>query len=167
LLCLGEALGAAQQWDKSLTAFERYLKEFADSELWFQARFGAAWALENQGRQAEAIGAYREVVSRHKGPTAARAQFQIGECLFAQKRHDDAVRELLKVDILYDYPEWSAAALYEAGRCLTQLDKPDEARRQFQQVTERFKDTEWASLAARQLKDTAAAPPPGSAAGAH
>ena len=96
--------------------------------------------------------------------TAARAQFQIGECLFAQRRHEEAVREFLKVDILYAYPEWSAAALYEAGRCLAQLEKPEEARRQFQQVTDRFKDTEWANLAARQLTNPPAAPPsvPGS-----
>ena len=164
LLCLGEAQAASQQWDQSQAAFERYLKESPSSDLWFQAQFGIGWALENQGHHAEAISAYRDVVTRHQGATAARAQFQIGECLFAQRRHEEAVREFLKVDILYAYPEWSAAALYEAGRCLAQLEKPEEARRQFQQVTDRFKDTEWANLAARQLTNPPAAPPsvPGS-----
>jgi TolA-binding protein len=161
LLCLGEALGSSQRWDESRAAFERFNSEFPRSDLWFQARFGIAWSLENQGRQAEAIQAYREVVGRHKGPTAARAQFQIGECLFALKQHDEAVRELLKVDILYSYPEWSAAALYEAGRSLIQLHKPDEARKQFAQVVERFKDTEWATLAGRELATAAPETLPG------
>jgi TolA-binding protein len=167
LLCLGEALGAAQRWDESREAFERFNKEVPNSDLWFQASFGIGWALENQGRQAEAISIYRDVVTRHKGPTAARAQFQIGECLFALKQHDEAVRELLKVDILYAYPEWSAAALYEAGRSLVQLHKPEEARKQFSQVVERFKDTEWARLATRELSATAPEPLPGSPSRSH
>ena len=36
--------------------------------------------------------------------TAARAQFQIGECLFAMKKYDDAARELLKTDIQDFFP---------------------------------------------------------------
>ncbi len=157
LLFLGEARASTQQWDKSHAAFEQHLRQFPTSELWFQAQFGVAWALEHQGRHAEAISAYRDVITRHTGATAARAQFQVGECLFGQKQYDEAVRELLKVDILYAYPEWSAAALYEAGRCLAQLNKTGEARTQFTQVTERFKDTQWARLAAEQLQKTSAA----------
>jgi TolA-binding protein len=168
LLCLGEAHAAAQQWEKSRTAFVHHLNEFPKSEHWFQSKFGIAWALEHEGRHAEAISTYREVVAKHNGPTAARAQFQVGECLFAQKQYDEAVRELLKVDILYAYPEWSAAALYEAGRCLAQVNKTAEARTQFTQVTDRFKETQWARLATEQLQKTAPAAPstlPGRAAG--
>lgn len=154
LLSLGESLAASHQWQKSQAAFERYLAKLPKSETWFQAQFGIAWALENQGRHAEAVSAYREVVARHNGPTAARAQFQVGECLFAMKQYDDAVRELLKVDILYAYPEWSAAALYEAGRCLGQLNKTAEAQTQFKQVIERFGETQWARLAAQQSAAT-------------
>src|SRR5262249_5062712 len=104
---------------------------------------------------------YKEVIAGSEGRTAARAQFQIGECLFALKRYDEAARELLKVDILYAYPEWTAGALYEAGRCLTQMGQRDEAGGQFKQVADRFKDTEWARLASQQLASSAPAPLPG------
>jgi TolA-binding protein len=154
LLSLGESLAASHQWAKSQAVFERYLAKLSKNETWFQAQFGIGWALENQGRHAEAVSAYREVVARHNGPTAARAQFQVGECMFAMKQYDDAVRELLKVDILYAYPEWSAAALYEAGRCLGQLNKNAEAQSQFKQVIERFGDTQWARLAEKQSVTT-------------
>lgn len=157
LLCLGEAHALSQNWDKSRSAFERHLKDFPESEFWFQSRFGIGWSLEHEGRHAEAITAYRDVVARHTGPTAARAQFQIGECLFAQRQYEEAARELLKVDILYSYPEWSAAALYEAGRCQMQLNKTTEARTQFSQVIDRFKDTQWARLAAEQTQKLGAA----------
>ncbi len=146
-----EAHAALQQWARSEDAARTFLTAHPGSPLWFHARFGLGWARENQGRRTEAIEAYREVVARHEGPTAARAQFQIGECLYADKAFDDAIRELLRVDILYAYPEWSAAALYEAGRCFEESGRPSEARTQFEQVVRRFEDSSWARLAQDRL----------------
>ena len=128
LLRLGECLGVLQYWPRSQKRFAEYLDRFADSDQWYQARFGLGWAQEHQSRFDDAIGSYEAVVERHQGPTAARAQFQIGECLFAQKKHEEAVSAFLKVDILYAYPEWSAAALYEAGQCFERMAKINEAR---------------------------------------
>ncbi len=155
LLRLGDAHATNQAWDKSRQAYERYLRESAeasDADVFeYEARFGLGWALENLGHLDDAKEQYVRVVSGHDGPTAARAQFQIGECLFAQEHFDDAVRELLRVDILYDYPQWNAAALYEAGRAFEQLRKIGEARAQYRDVIERFEDTEWAPLARERL----------------
>lgn len=151
LLRMGEALAQLQRWPRSEEVFNEYLQRFASSEGWHQAMFGVGWARENQGRHDEAMECYRQVVTKHKGPTAARAQFQIGECLFARKKLEDAVRELLKVDILYAYPEWSAAAIYEAGRCFEAMNKSAEARDQFRTVTEKFHDSKWASMATQRI----------------
>ncbi|MFG0284361.1 MAG: tetratricopeptide repeat protein [Phycisphaerales bacterium JB039] len=161
LLRLGEAQSALQRWQASEQAFAQYLERFEESELWFQARFGVGFARENQGRFEEAIEAYRPVADGHKGPTAARAQFQIGECLFAREQHEEAVRELLKTDILHGEPQWSAAALYEAGRCFEAMNKRAEAAAQYEQVVQRFADSEWAELARRRLQSASAAPAPG------
>lgn len=155
LLRLGDCLAALQQWERSERVFAQYLSRFSDSEFAYQAQFGQGWARENQGRYDEAIAAYQSIVERHKGPTAARAQFQIGECLFAKKDLDAAVRELLKVDILYAYPEWSAAALFEAGRCFEALGKPVEAREQYRRVRDDFADSKWAKPAAERLSKVA------------
>ena len=154
-LRLGEAYAAQHQWPLSEQTFGQYLQQWPDSELWFQAKFGVGWARENQQRYDGAIESYREVIDRHNGPTAARAQFQIGECLFAQKKYDDAVSELLKVDILYAYPEWSAAAIYEAGRCFQESGNPVEARKQYEYVQVQHAQTEWAERAARRLQEIA------------
>ncbi|HUS47563.1 MAG TPA: tetratricopeptide repeat protein [Phycisphaerae bacterium] len=161
LLRLGECLAAVQRWARSEEVFEQYLERFGDTEHWFQARFGIGWARENQGRFDEAIGAYREVVSRHQGPTAARAQFQIGECLFAKEEYKAAAAELLKVDILYAYPEWSAAALYEAGRCFLKLGQSVEARSQFKLVSQKYEQSRWADMAAERLSETSGGALPG------
>lgn len=162
MLRLGESLGVLQRWTMSEETYREYLKRFGEKTLWYQASFGVGMACENQKKYEDAIGAYRNVVDRHSGSTAARAQFQIGECLFAQGKHEEAVRELLKVDILYAYPEWSAAALYEAGRCFEKLGKPAEAQAHFGQVAEKYKDTQWARLASQRLTElTTSASPPG------
>jgi TolA-binding protein len=152
LLRLGECLAVLQHWARSEEAFAEYLRVAPDSELWFQARFGVAWARENAGRLDDAMTAYAVVVDRHQGPTAARAQFQIGECLYAKKQYEEAARELLKVDILYAYPEWSSAALYEAGRCFEAMRDEARARTQFEQVKTNHAGTEWARLAAKRLE---------------
>jgi TolA-binding protein len=157
LLRLGECLAVLQHWARSEEVFGLHRRRFPESELWFQAQFGLAWARENQDRYDQAIETYREIVDGHDGPSAARAQFQIGECLFAQGRLEEAVRELLKVDILYAYPEWSAAALYEAGRCFEELNKLTEARAHFQQVREHHPESSWAHLASERLAQLSAA----------
>ena len=161
LLRLGESLALLQRWAKSEQACALYLARFPDGEHAFKARFGVGWARENQHRHGEAITAYRKVADEHKGPTAARAQFQIGECLFALEKYDEAVAELIKVDILYAYPQWSAAALFEAGRCFEKLSKPDEARDQFKRVADHYGSTHWAKLAKQHLSGMAAGPVPG------
>lgn len=152
LLRLGQACAELQQWPRSQKAFADYLKLVPDGDQWAAARFGLGWALENQGRHADAIAAYQLVVERGGGAVAARAQFQIGECLFAQNKLDTALRELLKVEALYASPEWSAAALYEAGRVLEKMDRRSQAREQYAAVREKHSTTRWAELAEQRLK---------------
>jgi TolA-binding protein len=161
LLRLGECLAVLQRWALSEQTFATYVDRFSGSDSVYQAHFGLGWARENQKRFVEAMSAYEQVIARNQSATAARAQFQIGQCFFAQQKYEDAVRELLKVDILYAYPEWSAAALYEAGRCFERLNKPAEAQAQFAQVAAKYKDTNWAELANQRLHEpsTAAAVP--------
>ncbi|HWB21019.1 MAG TPA: tetratricopeptide repeat protein, partial [Phycisphaerales bacterium] len=146
LLRLGECAAQVQDWGMSRSAYESYLKAYPDSDLWFHARFGLGWALENTDQYDQAIEQYKAVTDKHQGATAARAQFQMGECLFAQKKMDDALREFLKVDILYNVPEWAAAGLYEAGRCLEQMQKPAEAKAQYAMLVKKYPETKWAKL---------------------
>jgi TolA-binding protein len=161
LLKLGEYRAALREWAQSEAAFEDHRRRFAESELWFQAIFGVGRAREGQERYEDAIACYREVTARHDGPTAARAQFQVGECLFAMGRLGEAAKEFLKVDILYAFPEWSAAALYEAGRSFEDSGSPVEARKQFESVVKQHPQSSWARLAEDRLRALARNPLPG------
>lgn len=161
LLLRGDVAASAQQWGESERAYQSFLSDFGAHELWFRARFGLGRALEAQGKYPAAVEAYRDVVARHAGGTAARAQFQIGECLIALGKHQDAIPELMKVDAAYAEPEWSAAALFEVGRVLIMLKRPDDAARQFDEVVSRFPDSQWASMARNERTRLAPAELPG------
>ncbi len=161
LLRLGQSLAELQRWARCEQIFTTFLAKFPNDPQHFQASFGVGWAMENQSRYTEAINAYQTVIDSHTGPTAARAQFQIGECYFAMKQYEHATRELLKVDILYAYPEWSAAALYEAGRCFEMMAKHAEARTQYASVAEKYGESKWAPLAKQRLVSPDRNPLPG------
>lgn len=151
VLRLGEVFGGLQYWARAEELYQDFLDEYPDDDRAYLALFGSSWAKENQGRHDEAIEGYIEVVESHDGETAARAQFQIGECLFAQEDHEEAVRAFLRVDLVYAYPQWSAAALYEAGRCFEELDRTDDAIKQYTDVIDRFNETDWATMSERRL----------------
>jgi TolA-binding protein len=151
MLRLGESLAHLQRWSESEAVFKSHIERFPSDDHWFQARFGLAWAIENQQRYADAMAQYARVIDNHSGETAARSQFQIGECLYAMNKHDQAAAEFLKVDIHYAYPQWSAAALYEAARCFEAMTRVSEARAQYQRVVEHHDNTQWASLSKQRL----------------
>ncbi|HUU21483.1 MAG TPA: hypothetical protein VM389_03020, partial [Phycisphaerae bacterium] len=71
---------------------------------------------------------------------------------FAQGKFDLAAGELMKVDIVYAYPEWSAPALYDAGRAFEQLQQPDQAKKQYALCIQKYKDSGPAALAAKRLQ---------------
>ncbi len=147
-----DALVAMQAWARAEAAYGQYRKAWPADDQGFRAQFGIAWAREQQGRFDEAISAYEVLIAEHQGETAARAQFQIGECLFAKRDYESAIRAFLKVDIVYAYPQWQSAALFEAGRCFEALRRTAEAREQYEAVVQQHADTNWATQARQRLK---------------
>jgi TolA-binding protein len=152
LLKLGEAQAQAGDYKSSARTYASFLKRYPKSEFTYLAQFGIGWAMENAKAYEQALEWYGKVIATHNGETAARAQFQIGECYFAMKKFAPAARELLKVDIVYGFDKWSASALYEAGRAFEQLGRLDQAREQYKTCVDKYKDQGPARLAARRLK---------------
>jgi TolA-binding protein len=91
------------------------------------------------------------VISQNSSPTAARAQFQIGETYFAQAKYDQAAAALLAVADVYAYPEWAARATFEAGRVFEQMKQPQAAKQQYATVVNKYKDAPEAALAQKRL----------------
>ena len=91
------------------------------------------------------------IEARKGGELAARAQLMRGETFFHQKAYREALREFLKVDILYDAPKWQALALLEAGKVYERLDQWTEAAEIYEKLRSTFPADPTAAEAARRL----------------
>lgn len=152
LLKLGELAATKEDYAQSKLYYTQYFKGKTQEKFDYLAHFGLGWACENLKEYEEARRYYANVIKTHNGATAARAQFQIGETYFLEEDYARAVKELLAVDIVYAYPEWSAAALFEAGRAFEQLKEPAKAMAQYRQCISKYKDAPEAKLAEKRLK---------------
>jgi tetratricopeptide (TPR) repeat protein len=151
LLRLGHAHGFARDWNASRQTLESLINAFPKSVWVGEARYGIAWALQNQNQFDPAVEHYRLVTRGTASELAARAQIQIGLCLLAAKKPAEAVTALQAVPVTYAYPEWSALALCEAARALTETGQKDAAATMLQQVLERWPNTRGAAAAREQL----------------
>jgi TolA-binding protein len=96
-----------------------------------------------------------------KTETAAMAQWMIGESYFHQENYDAALREYLRVEILYAYPRWQAAALLQAGKCQELLGRRKEAAELYARLIKAYPNTEFTEEGTRRLHllETAASTP--------
>ena len=154
LVRLGETQALTSQWPESEASYSMFVDSHAKSKLLRRARFGQGWARENQGKFDVAIKSYRQVISAgNRDETAARAQFQIGECLFMLKQYDDAIRELLKVEINYAYPQWVSKSMLEMGRALEKRGQKIRAIEQFELLVEKYPQSSAAIVARKRVDE--------------
>ena len=129
------------------------LSTFPEFDRRADARYGLGLALQKQEKLPEAIAAYEQVVKETDTETAAKAQFMIGECLFARKQHEEAAAAFLKAAYGYPYEEWVGNAHFEAARCFEILKQIDQARRSYQFLAEKLPGHPRAKAAAERWKE--------------
>jgi cellulose synthase operon protein C len=140
-LRLAQAHGEQKQWKELLVTTEQLHKQFPKYELMNVADYHAGRALQNLARFDEAREAYRRGIAGRSDENAAQCQFMIGETFFHQKRFQEALREFLKVEILYAFPQWQAGALLEAGKCHESLQEWSRAAETYNRVLEKYPKT--------------------------
>jgi TolA-binding protein len=149
----GQCAGQLKDWSASATYYKDLLAaapKFAQAP---EARYGLGWALQNLEQYPQAIDAYQQVTRETDTETAAKAQFMIGECLFAEKRHADAAPQFLKAAYGYPYEEWAGNAHFEAARCFEILKQGEQARESYRVLAEKYPKHPKAKLAAERLKE--------------
>lgn len=110
--------------------------------------------LANEADFAGARKAYNRVIASAAGAkteTAAMAQWMIGETYFHQKDYRAALKEYERLEILYAYPDWQAAALLEAGKCYQRLGEATPAADLYRQILKKYPKTSFAGQAAKLL----------------
>jgi TolA-binding protein len=120
--------------------------------LWGRCLAAEAKFDEARAAYARVIGA----VAQSKTETAAMAQWMIGETYLHQQRYDDAIREYLRVEALYGYPQWQAAALIEAGKCYEALGRRADAAEIYNRIVEKYGQTAFCDEARQRLRSESA-----------
>jgi TolA-binding protein len=166
LIRAAECAARRQRWDESLSFATRLEKSQPESPYAGQARYAAAWALQNLGKLDEALAAYRALADRGRTELAARARLMEGEVLFEQGNHKDAIKAFFKV--AYGFGEkqapaafhpWQAQATFEAARCFEVLEKPDQAAKLYGELVDRYPDSEQTPAARKRLEALGSATP--------
>ncbi len=75
----------------------------------------------------------------------------LAETLFLQERWNEAIKEFLKVSILYPIPEWQSLALVEVGKCHARQSQWGEAKKAFDEVIAKYGSLPAATEAKKQL----------------
>ena len=115
-----------QYWRDSFTLYQHAIDVVPDNYI---ARFNLAYALQAQGRTAEAVEQLRETVAVRPGFIPARAE--LGQILAQQGRTGEALEQLqIAVTMRPDDP----IAHYRYGSVLGTLGRPADAAAQFAEV---------------------------------
>ncbi len=152
LLRLGETQSITEQWPAAQKSYGEFLQLYPQSKWLRRAQLGIGWAMENQKEYKPAIEHYAKVLNAGKrDETAARAQFQMGECLFATGDDDGAISALMRVLVNFGFPKWSSKAMLEIGRVLEHKGEKDRALEQYESVVADFPDTDAAAVARERM----------------
>ena len=154
LLGLAQVLAQQEQWNDAYTIAAKIEKDYPDFAQQYEVDYVIGRCLANQADFDAARKAYNKVILSAAGAkteTAAMAQWMIGESYFHQKNYQAALREYLRLETLYAYPTWQAAALLEAGKCHQQLGEPTQAAELYRQILKDYSKTPFAEQAAKQL----------------
>ena len=81
------------------------------------------------------------------------AQWMIGESYFPQKLYADAIREYLRVEILYPYPAWQAAALLQAGKAHENQGQWQDALTMYARILRNYSQTSFVAEARTRLAE--------------
>jgi cellulose synthase operon protein C len=144
-----------QRWDEAHAAAESVAQRFPGFRQQYEADYILGRCLAMKAQFQEARQWYERVIRSPEGgktETAAKAQWMIGESYLHQKNYAEAIRAYHRVESLFAYPRWQAAALLQAGKCYEQQGERDEASLVFTRLVEQYPETAFAREASQRLR---------------
>jgi TolA-binding protein len=154
-----QVLAQEKQWSEARRLAESIEKKYPGFDQQFEADYLIGRACAAEANLDEARKAYLKVVrSPHgaKTETAAMAQWMIGESYLLQEQYAAAIREYLRVEVLYAYPHWQSAALLQAGKSYEQLGQWKNAGDAYARLLKLYGQTNFAAEARERLRDVQA-----------
>jgi tol-pal system protein YbgF len=115
--------------------------------------YDTAYADYNKGRYALAIQGFQDYLTAYPNTDLSdNAQYWIGECHYAQKKHKDAIADFDRLLKVWPRSDKAAAALLKKGYALMELGQKAEGVVELQYVIHEYPAAEEARLARARLK---------------
>lgn len=149
-----QILALQNKWDDAYEIAVEIEKDFPDFQRQHEVDYLLGRCLANRADFDAARRAYNRVIGSTLGAkteTAAMAQWMVGETFFHQKNYQNAIREYLRLETLYAYPTWQAAALLQAGKCHELLGEPEPAATLYRRILKVYPQTTFADQAKHRL----------------
>jgi len=88
-----------------------------------------------------------------KNLAAAQSQFYIAETALMQKEYSKAVKEYIRMAVLFPgYPDLQSAAMYQAGQCDEVLKNVDQAVKSYEELVRLFPNSKFTDKAKNRIK---------------
>lgn len=150
-----QCLAQQDRWAEAKQIAARIAEDFPGSTQQYEADYLLGRCLAADAQFEAARQAYLRVIRSAEGAkteTAAMAQWMIGETYFHQKNYGAALREYLRVEILYAWPTWQAAALLQAGKCQELLGNWPQAAEHYARLLKEHPESTFVEEAGRRLQ---------------
>lgn len=132
LLKLGVSQIKQDKKTNAVKSFERFLQEYAGSELLSQAQYQLAECYYDLKQYSKAIANYKKVADRDPpDELSPYAMFGLGLCHYDQQKWSEASQIFGQMADKFGKSELVLQALYRKGRCLVKLQKWAEAEQTF------------------------------------
>jgi TolA-binding protein len=152
-----QILSQQKQWTQAQAVAESIARDYPQFDEQHEADYVIGRALAASENFDGARAAFQRVVRSAAGgktETAAMAQWMLGETYFQEANFPLALREYLRVEVVYTYPRWQAAALLQAAKCYEKLGQANEASELYARVLQSYPQTEFVAEASKRLMDT-------------
>jgi TolA-binding protein len=152
-----QILAQQKQWTQAQAVAESIARDYPQFDQQHEVDYVIGRALTASNNFVGAREAFRRVVRSANGgktETAAMAQWMIGETFFQEANFPLALREYLRVEVVYSYPRWQAAALLQAVKCYEKLGQASEASTLYAKVLQTYPQTEFVAEASKRPMDT-------------
>ena len=144
-LRLAQSLAHQKKWDEAFEIASKIEERFPGFLQQHEVDYVVGRCLANRADFEAAREAYAKAINSPAGAnteTAAKAQLMVAESYYHQKSYEAALRDYLRLEILYAYPELQAAALLQAGKCHEQLGEWRQAVELYQRLLKDYPATE-------------------------
>lgn len=156
MLRRAQLLAVERHWPEALEAARAFLTAHPRSKQSQDAYYLIGRCLMAQARFDEARDAFLQAAPRNggvKNETAAQAQWMIGETYMHQENYEQALPEYFRVEALYAFPRWQAAALLQAGKCYEHIGQPREALVLYRRILTKYPGTTFVEEASQRLRE--------------